>query len=211
MVVVCLVVDGTGLDAPFLSLPRVSRGAPQPPPPSGWLTQHKQKQTQPAHEHQQTQQDPNAPKRAMSAFMLFSNAKRAEVKEEHPDLKARHHVGFPFHCLLECCVCVVCPLKTIMSFLLAQPTRDHTHTHTHTHKNPTTTPKKKITEISKVIGEKWKALPAEEKKVGPCVAVCFFWSHLCSRVHGWMDAPSNPVSLTPRTQPNPPTRPIPLL
>lgn len=34
-------------------------------------------------------QDPNAPKRSMTAFMLFTAAKRAEVKEEQPDLKAR--------------------------------------------------------------------------------------------------------------------------
>ena len=32
-------------------------------------------------------QDPNAPKRPMTAFMLFTAAKRAEVKEEQPDLK----------------------------------------------------------------------------------------------------------------------------
>jgi len=31
--------------------------------------------------------DPNAPKRAMSAFMLFSNSKRAEIKEQNPDIK----------------------------------------------------------------------------------------------------------------------------
>lgn len=30
--------------------------------------------------------DPNEPKRGMSAFMFFSNAKRAEVKEENPGI-----------------------------------------------------------------------------------------------------------------------------
>jgi hypothetical protein len=29
--------------------------------------------------------DPNAPKRALSAFMLFSQEKRASVKKENPD------------------------------------------------------------------------------------------------------------------------------
>jgi hypothetical protein len=31
-------------------------------------------------------QDPNAPKRPMSAFLSFSNSKRAEVKEKHPNI-----------------------------------------------------------------------------------------------------------------------------
>ena len=31
--------------------------------------------------------DPNAPKRAMSAYILFSNDHRAQVKEEKPDMK----------------------------------------------------------------------------------------------------------------------------
>lgn len=39
--------------------------------------------------HPFDRQDPNAPKRAMSAFMLFSNAKRAEVKAQNPELKVR--------------------------------------------------------------------------------------------------------------------------
>ena len=31
--------------------------------------------------------DPNAPKRPMSSFFLYSNANRARVKEENPDAK----------------------------------------------------------------------------------------------------------------------------
>jgi hypothetical protein len=31
--------------------------------------------------------DPNKPKRAMSSFMFFANAKRPEVRSAHPDLK----------------------------------------------------------------------------------------------------------------------------
>lgn len=30
--------------------------------------------------------DPNAPKRPLSAFMLFSQDKRASIKEENPDV-----------------------------------------------------------------------------------------------------------------------------
>ncbi|CAM9449418.1 unnamed protein product [Discosporangium mesarthrocarpum] len=52
--------------------------------------------------------DPNAPKRALSAFMQFSQAKRSEVREIHPGLK--------------------------------------------------------FTEISKLLGERWTAMGAEEKK-----------------------------------------------
>ena len=33
-----------------------------------------------------SQKDPNAPKRPMSAFLSFSNSKRAQVKEEHPNI-----------------------------------------------------------------------------------------------------------------------------
>lgn len=42
--------------------------------------------------HPFARQDPNAPKRAMSAFMLFSKAKRAEVKAQNPELKVRLEV-----------------------------------------------------------------------------------------------------------------------
>jgi len=31
--------------------------------------------------------DPNAPKKALTAYILFSNAKRAEVKKANPDIK----------------------------------------------------------------------------------------------------------------------------
>ncbi len=31
--------------------------------------------------------DPNKPKRNMSAFFLYSNANRARIKEENPDIK----------------------------------------------------------------------------------------------------------------------------
>lgn len=31
--------------------------------------------------------DPNRPKRSMSSFMFFANAKRQEVRAKHPDLK----------------------------------------------------------------------------------------------------------------------------
>jgi hypothetical protein len=37
--------------------------------------------------------DPNAPKRGLSAFMLFSQDKRASVKEENPDAT----FGTPFY------------------------------------------------------------------------------------------------------------------
>ena len=33
-----------------------------------------------------SQKDPNAPKRPMSAFLSFSNSKRAQVKSRHPDI-----------------------------------------------------------------------------------------------------------------------------
>lgn len=31
--------------------------------------------------------DPNKPKRSMSSFMFFANEKRAEVRQQHPELK----------------------------------------------------------------------------------------------------------------------------
>jgi len=31
--------------------------------------------------------DPNKPKRSMSSFMFFANAKRPEVRAAHPDMK----------------------------------------------------------------------------------------------------------------------------
>lgn len=34
-----------------------------------------------------SKKDPNAPKRALSAFFFFSNEKRAEVQQSHPDWK----------------------------------------------------------------------------------------------------------------------------
>ncbi|GMH80298.1 hypothetical protein TL16_g08490, partial [Triparma laevis f. inornata] len=30
--------------------------------------------------------DPNAPKRAQTSFLIFSNANRAKIKEENPDI-----------------------------------------------------------------------------------------------------------------------------
>ena len=35
-------------------------------------------------EYKKTQKDNEKPKRPMTAYMLFSNAKRAEIKEAHP-------------------------------------------------------------------------------------------------------------------------------
>jgi len=48
--------------------------------------------------------DPNAPKKAMSSFMLFSNAIRAQVKEENPGLTfgdTAKHIGKRFRELLQ--------------------------------------------------------------------------------------------------------------
>ncbi len=34
-----------------------------------------------------TKKDPNAPKRGLSAFMIFSQENRSRIKEEHPTAK----------------------------------------------------------------------------------------------------------------------------
>lgn len=49
--------------------------------------------------------DPNAPKRPMSSFFLYSNANRARVKEENPDAKFGDVVS-SFICWMFVCVCV---------------------------------------------------------------------------------------------------------
>ena len=49
--------------------------------------------------------DPNAPKRPMSAFYLYSNANRARVKEENPEAKFGDIVSSSI-CWMVVCICV---------------------------------------------------------------------------------------------------------
>ena len=42
-------------------------------------------------EYKKTLKDNEKPKRPMTAYMLFSNAKRAEIKEAHPGKIARDY------------------------------------------------------------------------------------------------------------------------
>lgn len=63
--------------------------------------------------------DPNKPKRAMSAFFLYSQANRTAVKESNPDASFGDVVSkkkqdsiasgrFSFVLVVYCCLCVVC-------------------------------------------------------------------------------------------------------
>jgi len=47
--------------------------------------------------------DPNAPKRGLSSFLLYSNANRSRIKEENPEAKfgdivSLHHCFLCFNC-----------------------------------------------------------------------------------------------------------------
>ncbi|KAJ1989395.1 Non-histone chromosomal protein 6 [Coemansia spiralis] len=62
--------------SPVAAAPKASRGKKAAVEPAGKITKTKGKRTK---------KDPRAPKRALSAYMFFSQAKRAEVREKNPN------------------------------------------------------------------------------------------------------------------------------
>ena len=59
------------------------------------LDEEEEPPPKPKRRKKKKKKDPNAPKRNMSAFFLYSNANRVRIKEENPDARFGDIVSFP--------------------------------------------------------------------------------------------------------------------
>lgn len=89
----------------------------------------------PEEKKRRSKKDPSSPKRGLSAYMFFSQASRAEVKETNPEATFGKYPFYSFFFFL-----FIVIGKLIIFFI-------------------------KIGQIGKLLGEKWGKMSDDEKKV----------------------------------------------